>query len=339
MEINFNGKNLLSRPLMFAEEGQANQGDFKFALKMIDLVHESGADGIEFQLGIAKDLYLTTDPGYEIYKKREFETSQIRELVEYTHSKKMAFQAAPLSTNIVKTLIDCGVDVFTINAMDLNNPFMLDMVAESKKPFWLATLMGKTNEIDWAVNHITKKTSSSFGLLHGQHIMAQDNSIGVPSNYAQLDCIDLFKRKYNIPVGYIDHTPTVIMPALALSKGADIVFKHLKPSREWKGPDFGVCLSPKDWKLSKSFFDYASESRGSSKNLSQDEVEDRSHQRRSLYFSKNLTAGKKLNLNDVNALRPGGGFDPKNISNILDKKLSRDVQVGMPVDIKLFEGN
>ena len=111
---------------------------------------------------------------------------------------------------------------------------------------------GKTDEIDCTVNYITKKTNSFFGILHGQHIMATDNSVGVPPNYAQLDCINLFKSVYDVPVGYIDHSPSTIMPALALSKGADIVFKHLKPSDEWKGPDYGVCLF-KEWSESKAF--------------------------------------------------------------------------------------
>ena len=63
----------------------------------------------------------------------------------------------------------------------------------------IATLMGKTDEIDCTVNYITKKTNS-FGILHGQHIMATDNSVGVPPNYAQLDCINLFKSVYDVPV-------------------------------------------------------------------------------------------------------------------------------------------
>ena len=129
--MNTLNKDFSNAPLMFAEEGQANQGDFKLALKMVDLSYQSGADGIEFQLGIAKDLYLASDPGYKIYLDREFDHNQIKDLIEYTHSKNMVFQAAPLSTKIVEVLLDCGVDAFTINAMDLNNPFMLDAVAES----------------------------------------------------------------------------------------------------------------------------------------------------------------------------------------------------------------
>ena len=50
-----------NRPLMIAEEGQANQGNFEVAKKMCKLASKSGADGIEFQLFTAKDMYIPND--------------------------------------------------------------------------------------------------------------------------------------------------------------------------------------------------------------------------------------------------------------------------------------
>lgn len=326
-----------NKQVMFAEEGQANQGDFKFALKMIDLIAEAGADGVEFQLGIANDLYITTDPGYNIYKKREFDEAQIKDLVDYTHSKRMVFQAAPLSTNIVESIVKCGTDVLTINAMDLNNPFMLDAVAESGKPFWLATLMGTIEEIDWAVGYLNTKGVQEFGILHGQHVMATDHGIGVPPEYSQLDCIQYFKEKYTVPVGFVDHTPTIIMPALAAAKGADIVFKHLGPTVNWKGPDYGVCLNPKEWRESKTYFDYACNVHGTSKNLTQIEIKDRSQQRRSLYFAIDKFAGEEINKSDLIALRPGGGFDPANFQELVGMKVTRDIKAETPIDLTLIK--
>ena len=325
------------KKVMFAEEGQANQGDFKFALKMIDLIGEAGADGIEFQIGIAEDLYISSDEGYDIYKKREFEEGQIKDLIDYTHSKNLVFQVAPLSTRIISSLVNYGSDVFTINAMDVNNPFMLDAVAESEKPFWLATLMSTVDEIDWAVDYLLQKGAREFGILHGQHVMATDHGVGVPPEYSQLDCIQLFKKKYNMPVGYVDHTPTVLMPALAVAKGADIVFKHISPSADWAGPDYGVCLSPEKWKESKAYFDYACNIHGSSKDLTQDEIEDRSHQRRSLYFAVDKLAGEKIDINDLVALRPGGCCDPKKLKEIVGKKVSKEIKAFTPVDLSFIK--
>lgn len=325
------------KQLMFAEEGQANQGDFHFAIKMIDLASEVGADGIEFQIGLAGDLYIKTDPGFDVYKQREFDEAQLKDLIGYTNSKGMVFQVAPLSPKIVEVLNKCGADVFTVNAMDLNNPFMLDAIKESEKPFWLATLMGTIEEIDWAVDYLSKKGRAVFGILHGQHVMATNHGVGVPPEYSQLDCILQFKKKYCVPVGFVDHTPTIIMPALAAAKGADIVFKHLGPTVNWKGPDYGVCLNPKEWRESKTYFDYACNVHGTSKNLTQIEIKDRSQQRRSLYFAIDKFAGEEINKSDLIALRPGGGFDPANFQELVGMKVARDIKAETPIDLTLIK--
>ena len=53
--------------LMFAEEGQANDGDMSIALDMCRKAAAVGADGIEFQLSRADDLYVFRDAGHAIY--------------------------------------------------------------------------------------------------------------------------------------------------------------------------------------------------------------------------------------------------------------------------------
>ena len=77
--------------LLAAEEGQANEGDFKLALKMIDLAADCGADGIEFQLSIASDLYIRSHKDFQLYKKREFKPAIIKELVSAAHNRGMFF--------------------------------------------------------------------------------------------------------------------------------------------------------------------------------------------------------------------------------------------------------
>ena len=314
-----------SPPLMFAEEGQANQGGFSLAMQMIEIAANSGADGIEYQLALASDLYIDDDSGYEVYKKREFSREQIRELVRYAKSMDLIFQAAIFSPNLVDICVEAGVDVLSVNAMDLNNPIMLSAIAESGLPFWLATLMGTIKEIDWAVEFIKGRSSNPFGILHGQHIMASDHSVGVPPEYTNLDCIAMLRKRYGLVTGFVDHTPTVEIPALAVAKGANIVFKHLAPHANWKGPDWGVCLDPERWRESKDLFVYANKTNGNSKDLSQAEIKDRSLQRRSLFTAADLPEGHKIKEKDMVALRPGGGLDPKILQSLVGKSLTKDL--------------
>lgn len=308
--------------LMFAEEGQANQGDFKLALKMIELAAGAGADGIEFQLFLAEDLYVLNSAGYQLYLKRELSGSQIGELVSFAKKKGILFQAACLSPKIAELCANAEVDAFCINATDLNNPIMLDAISSLGKPFWLAALMADMNEIDWAVEHLNGRGAVNYGLLHGQHVMSSGNKGGVPPEIAQLDCISMLKKRYGLAVGYVDHTPTIHMPAISAAKGANVVMKHLAPQTGWEGPDWAIALPPDQWKTSKELFNYSVLTAGELKDLSISELKDRSLHRRSLYTARCVETGSVLSREDLIALRPGkGGMDPRNIEEIIGKKV------------------
>lgn len=313
-------------PLYIAEEGQANQGDVNLALRMIDLANESGADGIEFQLFWAADMYAQDHEGYQIYKQNELSEDSIRRLIQAVKSKDLLFQAACLSPRMVDLCVQEQVDSFVINATDLNNPEMLSAVSKTGIPIWLATLMGTEEEIDWAVKYLKKAGSDNFGLLHGQHVMSSNEYQGVPAQMSQLDCIPMFREKYGKPVGYVDHTPTLQMPGIAVAKGASIVMKHLAPEEGWSGPDSAVALSPNDWKKSRELFDYSVMCSGSSKELSQEELGDRSLHRRGLYSKCRLVSGHKLVRDDLVALRPGqGAINPRETDTILGKEVKRTI--------------
>jgi N,N'-diacetyllegionaminate synthase len=325
-------------PLMFAEEGQANQGNFNLALKMINTAANVGADGIEFQLFFADDMYIREAPGHQIYLNAELSKEQVRELVLIAHKKDLLFQAACLSPRMVEICAEAGVDVFCVNATDLNNPDILAAVSSTKIPFWLATLMGTVEEIDWSVEYLNKNKATNFGLLHGQHVMTSDTCAGVPPEIAQLDCIEMFRQRYGLVTGYVDHTPTKQMPAIAAAKGAAIVMKHLAPEAGWRGPDWAVCLAPEDWMESQKLLRYSGMTSGKSKNLSQAEFKDRSLHRRSLYTTKALGPGQVITKEDLISLRPGqGGIDPRKNTTLIGKKVIRSLDFQHMLQLDDFE--
>lgn len=311
--------------LMVAEEGQANQGDFKFALKMIDLAAACGADGIEFQLSIAADLYIHNRDEFQLYKKREFKPNQIQKLISAAHAGGMFFQAACLSDKLIDVVVAMGADVLVLNATDLNNPSMLDALAVCGRPFLVATLMGTIEEIDWTVSRLLTRGASDFALLHGQHIMASQREVGVPVEYTQLDCISMLEERYGVPVGFVDHTDSEIMPAIAASRGAAIVTKHLSPESGWRGPDWQVCLDPEAWRRANSYVRYANAARGADKTISIEEMKDRSHMRRSIVARRDIPAGKLLEASDITFKRPGGGLDPRHVDKYIGRKVNKSL--------------
>ena len=151
--------------LFIAEEGQANQGDLALAFQMIEIAAGCGADGIEFQLGLAADLYVKQHEGFKIYQQREFSADSIKDLIAAAHEKGLLFQATCLSERLIPLVVDHDADMLVLNATDLNNPRMLDALSDCGKPFMLATLLGTLNEISWAVERVRSRGAEQFGLL------------------------------------------------------------------------------------------------------------------------------------------------------------------------------
>lgn len=306
-----------NKPVMIAEEGQANQGDINLAFEMCRLAKNADADGIEFQLFFADDMYIVADPSHSLYRNRELDLSAIKDLIKFSHECDLAFQATGLSPKIIQYCAENDADVFCINATDLNNPQIIDAVIATGKPFWVATLMASLEEIDWLVEYILKKNGVNFGLLHGQHVMTSSDG-GVPPDLLQLDCISLMKKRYELPIGFVDHTSTQIVPALAAMKGADIVTKHIAPCVNWNGPDYKIALAPEEWRASKHILDYAWQATGESKEISFQERIDRELHRRSIYAAVSMPAGHIIESSDLIALRPGaGGTSPACIHSLV----------------------
>ena len=311
---------------MFAEEGQANQGNIDVAIAMCKTAATAGAEGIEFQFFLANDMYVRNDPGYAIYKSRELSSTQIKELIAVSHAEGLLCQIAGLSPKIIELCAEAGADVFCVNATDLTNPVIIDAVAATGKPFWLATLMGTMEEIDWAVDYALSHSRSEIGLMHGQHVMSSDTSRGVPPELLQLDCIELFKRRYGLVTGFVDHTATQFVPSIAAAKGAALIMKHLAPQKNWQGPDWVVCLDPESWKDAKTMLEYTVKANGASKEISQAEFKDRSLHRRSIHTRIALSAGHKIVAGDLLALRPGkGGVDPRIIHELVGRQVAHNL--------------
>lgn len=305
------------------EEGQANLGDFNKALEMIDVSAQTGADAIEFQLAKAGDFYIKSHKGYEIYKEREFTDSQLKELSVYSQEKGINLIVSPLTSKMIGQMASNGCSAFNINATDLNNPETLDVVATCNLPFFLSLLFAKEEEIEWAVNRILQKGSPDFGLLLGQHTMASGEH-GVDLEHTNLGFINTLKQKYNVPVGFIDHSSKVWSPAIAVAAGADIITKHMAISRSLMGPDWHVCLEPKEMTDAVRFVNEVDRSLAAvEKTMAPGENMDRSIMRRSIVAKTKIEKDQVIKQEDIAYKRPGTGISPADVATIIGKKAAQ----------------
>lgn len=307
------------------EEGQANWGHFKTALKMVELAAEAGADGIDFQLARADDFYVKNHPDHQSYRQREFSDDQLLTLVSYVRQSGIEMIVTPLSHKIIQPLADAGCSAFNINASDLTNPDVIDAVIKTGLPFFLSLPLATEEEINWAVHRIMKRGAERFMLMHGQHTM-RSGECGVKVEDTSLGYISVLKEKYNVLAGFIDHTPLPWMPACAAVAGADAISKHLTWSREVKGPDWYICLEPDEMKKAIKWVREVKQSMNTKgKYLAPGENHDRSLMRRSVVAAKKISKGQRISREDICFKRPGDGFDPSRYEELVEKISVRDI--------------
>ncbi|MEE2753542.1 MAG: N-acetylneuraminate synthase family protein [Candidatus Latescibacterota bacterium] len=338
MEFTFGGEKKTigegHQTFFVAEEGQYNNGRFPVALEMIDLAADSGADAIEFQLAIADDFYIPSHPLHAIYVERQFSPAKLEQLFFKGIERGIPVYASPLSSNLVEKLAKMGCPLFNITSSDINNPEMLDAVVDSGRPFFISTAMADLNEVDWAVSRVVSRAEGRFGLLHGQHIMLTGTGSGVPVDQVSLGVIGEFASKFGCPVGFIDHTSNPDVPGLAVAAGASIVTKHLIPDRSLQGPDWHICLEPKEFKLAADRVREAQSAVGDvHKVLAPGESKDQAEMRRSIVANRPLHPGTILSKSDLAYKRPGTGLPPSAVDRILGRRLKIELSPNDQIDL------
>lgn len=330
------GNKIVGQELFFVvEEGQYSQGNYSKAIEMLELVSLTGADAIEYQFAYADEFYIKGNAGYSTYLKRQFSDTELKLLVRNTRDSGLEFVATCLSPSLIPKMIKFGVSAFNINASDINNPQIIDLVAASGIPFFISTPLATDLEIRWAFDRAKLLNPNGIlALLHGQHTMASGgNSVNIEDTC--LGYLPRLKHDYNVLTGFIDHTSSIMMPSIAVAAGADIVTKHLFPNKLTKGPDWQVCLDPVEMKIAidsarlthKSIKTYE-------KNLAPGEANDRFIMRRSIVASTFIPKGTKINCEMLAFKRPGTGISPDQIDKVVGSSALKNLNVDTIIEWK-----
>lgn len=129
-------------------------------------------------------------------------------------------------------------DYLKVASRDLTNLPLLEALAETKIPIILSTGMAGKQELDNALDIITRH-HNEISILHcvSQYPTHPDN--------LNLNTIKYLKRHYpQYTIGFSDHTIGISAPVVAVGMGAEIIEKHITIDRRMKGTDQAGSLGP-----------------------------------------------------------------------------------------------
>ena len=127
------------------------------------------------------------------------------------------------------------------------------------------------------------------------------------------------------------------MAVASVAQGATVIEKHFTLKRSDGGVDSAFSMEPDEMKEMVEETARAWQSLGKAY-IGPTEAEKLSITiRRSLYIVKDLKAGDILTKENVRAIRPGLGLSPKNLDEVLGKKIKSSVKMGAALAWSMIE--
>lgn len=315
-----------------AEAGVNHGGDMALAKRLIDLAVRAGVDAVKFQAFRTEQLILknvakapyqkrTTEPGesqYEMLKKLELDSRQYREIASYCRAAKIVLLITPFDEVSLDELDALDLPAYKIASTDLTNLPFLKKVAQKNKPVLLSTGMSYLPEIEAALKEISKYNTQVVLLQCGANYPLGDDE-------ANLRVIETFRRRFNVLVGFSDHTRGLGATPYAVALGACVVEKHFTYDKRLPGPDHRASLSPSELaRLVKEIRKVERYLGAAVKEPSRSEQGTRLSLQKYLVAARNIRAGEAFSSSNLIAKRTGGlGISPIKYYSVLGKRAKK----------------
>lgn len=242
-----------SHTFIIAEAGVNHNGDINIAEQMIDTASEIGVDAVKFQTFRTKDLILKdiekapyqklttgkTETQYDMLLQLEITREQTAELMEHCRKRNVVFLSTPFEKSSLDELAELDVPAYKVAATDITNIQFLRQVAEKGKPIILSAGMCYLEEVERALSAIYEINRNVILLQCTANYPIRDEE-------ANIDVIRTFKKRFDILVGYSDHSQGVGAAPYAVAAGAKVIEKHFTLDRNMDGPDHKASVTPEE---------------------------------------------------------------------------------------------
>lgn len=317
------------KPYLIAEIAQAHDGSLGILHSYIDAVAKTGVQAIKFQMHIAEaessihepfriQFSKEDDTRFDYWKRMEFSLDQWKDIKKHCDEVDLDFICSPFSNLAVDWLEEVGVHTYKIGSGEVTNLLLLDKVCQTGKPIIISSGMSSFSELDETV-HFLKSKKANFSIL--QCTTAYPTK---PEQYG-LNVINELKERYNVPVGFSDHSSLVSTGIAAVALGAEILEFHVVFHKDMFGPDAVASLTIEETKQLVEAVEKINRAQNNpiNKNNSDAFKELKSIFEKSLAINKDLPKGHVITFNDLESKKPSGfGISAKQFNDVIGKKLT-----------------
>lgn len=325
---------------IIAELSGNHNGSLETALELVSLAKSAGADAVKLQTYTADTITLDCDNEYfRIGGGTLWDGTTLYRLYQeaatpWEWHEPIFQRAAELGIDCLSTPFDeSAVDflerfrppAYKIASFELVHHPLLKKVAQTGRPVIMSTGMASIEEIEEALVVLRAAGSQDITLLKCT------SSYPAPAEETNLARIPEMAARFGTRVGLSDHTMGIAVPVAAVALGATVIEKHFCRSRSEPGPESTFSLEPEELRQMVEAVRVAEAALGRA-TYERTPAEEKSLPfRRSIFTTREISAGEKFTNENVRVIRPAHGLPPKHWERILASTATRAMPKGTPL--------
>ncbi|WP_120192020.1 pseudaminic acid synthase [Sinobaca qinghaiensis] len=329
-------------PFIIAEMSGNHNQSLERALKIVEEAAKTGAQALKLQTYTADTLTLNIDnedfqiqdaenlwKGNSLYKLYE-QAYTPWEWHEPIFKRCRELGMVPFSSPFDETAVDfletLDVPMYKIASFENNHLPLIKKVAATGKPMIISTGMASIAELDETVRTAREAGCNDLILLKctSTYPAAPDNT--------NIITIPHMRKLFNCQVGLSDHTLGIGAAIASVALGATVIEKHFTLSRADGGVDSAFSMEPDEMRSLVEESKSAWQALGKVTYGPTEKEKASLKFRRSIYVSKDITAGEAFSKENLKIVRPGYGLEPKYFEILLGKTAKTGFKKGTPIN-------
>ena len=323
------------KTFIIAELSANHNGSKQTAVDSIRAAKQAGADAIKIQTYTADTLTLNCDKPeflagdlwkgeklYDLYKKAYTPWEWHEEIFQVAKEEGLICFSTPFDKTAVDLLESLGNPIYKIASFEITDIPLIKYIASKHKPVILSTGIAMEEDIQLALDTLRSENCNDITLLKCT------SAYSAPIEDANLLTIPDMKQRFGVKAGLSDHTEGYIVPMAAVALGAEVVEKHFIIDRSIGGPDSAFSMEADEFRQMVDNIRQVEKSLGRVNYPTDPTTIKGRDYSRSLYVAQAMKKGDVITEENVRSVRPGHGLHPKYLSELIGRKVNRDLELG-----------
>ncbi|WND01548.1 pseudaminic acid synthase [Temperatibacter marinus] len=333
-------------PLIIAELSGNHGGSLSQALALLDQCAAQGVEMVKFQTYEASTITLDCDRPefvvqtelwkdrklYDLYKEAQTPFDWHPALFNHARKLGMIPISSPFDRSAVDLLESLDCPAYKIASCEMSDFDLLRTVAKTGKPIILSTGASSIQEIEESLTFLADLNVRNVCLLHCI------SNYPTRAKQANLASIQHLADKFNILVGFSDHTEGLTIPTAAVALGSVIIEKHVRLDEDTESIDSAFSLQASKIKKLIKACNRSWKALGAARVMPFESEVDTLRFKRSLYITEDINKGDLFSHTSVKSLRPSGGMHTKYLPQIIGKAATKDLKRATPLEHHMIEG-